>query len=83
MQMLMAVTDKSDIGDLDRVDVLDLGGRNGLLEILAWSKKKGLLLMTEKRERVPDLAKAGLGNSYWTIEDGVAAPLSEAAKVAA
>ena len=53
--------------------MLDKRGRNGLFKALEVADVRALVCMTfSKREQVPDLAKAGLGRSYW-IEGGILA----------
>ena len=82
IQIAMAQIDKSVAVILDEADMLDSRGRNGLFKALEGASAVGdaiagglgaIVCMTfSKREQMPDLAKAGLGHSYW-IEDGILA----------
>ena len=70
-----AKMDGSPVVILDGAEVLDRDGRNGLIGAIKASGKMALLgMMFMASADVPDLAKAGLGESYW-IENGVAKPL--------
>lgn len=75
VQMLISQQDGSHLVILDGADVLDQGGRNGLVKALRSIGLPAVIGMTvNKPELAPDLAKAGLGASYW-ISDGTAAPI--------
>lgn len=51
---------------IDGFDILDKGGRNGLLKMLSAVGIPSLLTATfSAREVMPDLGRAGLGRSYW------------------
>lgn len=79
LQIAMAQIDDSDLVIIDRADVLDQKGRNGLMMALKKVGMQALVAMTvSSRDKVPDLAAAGLGRSYW-IEDGKATPIAAAA----
>ena len=72
LQVAVAQADSSCIVILDGADILDADGRNGLFGLLGGLQFCSLVGMTmSANEAVPDLAAAGLGNSYW-ISDGVA-----------
>jgi hypothetical protein len=82
LQCAMAKLDGSDMVVLDAADVLDGTTRSGLFAMLEESGLAGLVCMTlSRREQVPDLAAAGLGQSYW-IEAGVAEPLRQMTEAA-
>ncbi len=91
LQVAMAQMDGSDLLVFDGADILDGGkplsdgvtrGRPGLIKLLATVKIPALVLMTEKREAVADLARMQLGKSYW-LSGGVLEPLTTAAQQAA
>jgi DNA repair exonuclease SbcCD ATPase subunit len=81
LNLAFAQLDGSDLFIADAADVLDGPGRNGLFKMIKSAAIPALVLMTEKQDRVPDLARAGLGRSYW-LSQGVASEIS-AAKAAA
>jgi hypothetical protein len=76
IQIYVAMHDKSPLVIFDSADVLDQDGRNGLFalmqEVDGISFLVGMTVLS--RKNVPDLAKAGIGASYW-VADGTAAPL--------
>jgi hypothetical protein len=75
LQIVMAQRDGSAAVLIDRADTLDQMGRNGLFRLLRATELPALVCMTmNKPEAVPDLARGGIGRSYW-IEDGVVQPL--------
>ena len=84
VQIAVALLDRSAIVVIDRADLLDAAGRNGLFSLLASvsDRLRALVAMTmNKPDLVPDLAAAGMGAAYW-IEDGrteAVAKLKEAA----
>ncbi len=83
MQIAMAQLDGSAAILLDGADILSADGRNGLLGLLSDVDIPAIVGMTiSAREDAPDLARHGLGVTYW-IEDGIAAPLGQDAKEAA
>jgi energy-coupling factor transporter ATP-binding protein EcfA2 len=66
VQAAMAGREKAGALVVDGADILDKGGRNGLFWLLAYVGIPALVGMTiDARENVPNLAKAGLGTSYW------------------
>lgn len=72
LQIALTQIDGSAAVLLDEADMLDKRGRNGLFKALVESGLRSLVCMTfSKRDQVPNLAKAGLGRSYW-IEGGKA-----------
>lgn len=78
VQLAMAQIDESEAIVLDEADVLDARGRNALFSMLAHGTLKALVCMTiNKSELVPDLAKAGIGHSYW-IENGISSLIESA-----
>jgi hypothetical protein len=75
LQVAMAVIDKSDVVIIDRADLLDQAGRNGLFKLLRHAGLKALVAMTMNRpDLTPDLSKAGLGVTYW-IDAGDVSPV--------
>ncbi len=76
LQLAIALYDKSPLVICDGADILDAAGRNGLFAMAQSCESVSFLIcMTmADRKKVPDLAKAGMGESYW-IEDGIAYPL--------
>ena len=75
LQVAIADLDGSECVIVDAADILDRGGRNGLFALLKHSGMRALVCMTMNRvEDVPDLAKAGIGRSYW-IGGAVLAPV--------
>lgn len=71
LQFAMAACDGSQAIVVDDADILDKGGRNGLIKAAKASGGPVLICMTiDARDQVPDLEKAGYGVSYW-IEGGV------------
>jgi hypothetical protein len=76
LQVALADLDGSDAVIVDAADILDRAGRNGLFKMLKASGLRALVCMTMNVPTdVPDLAKAGLGASYW-LGDSILAPLS-------
>lgn len=70
LQIALAKLDGSALVILDGADILDKRHRNGLFKMLTNIELPALVNMTmNKPEQVPDLAKAGVGRSYW-IEEG-------------
>lgn len=75
LQVALADLDGSDVVLVDAADILDRGGRNGLFKLLASSGMRALVCMTMNQAAdVPDLAAAGLGQSYW-LADNILAPV--------
>ena len=72
IQVVMAQMDGSAAVVLDEADMLDTRGRNGLFTMLTDTGIPALVCMTfSKVDKVPNLADAEMGQSYW-IENGVA-----------
>lgn len=66
LQMGMALIDKSQALIIDAADILDKGGRNGLFKAVKAAGLPALVAMTiDSKDLVPNLAKAGVGCSYW------------------
>lgn len=83
IQVAMAKFDGSAAVVIDEADILDARGRNGLMAMLKYAEVRALLCMTvNKPELVPDLAKAGLGGSWW-IASGIAEPINSEGEKAA
>lgn len=72
LQLLFAGMDGSAAVVVDAADILDKPGRNGLFSVIASTGIPALVNMTMNAESdVPDLAKAGLGASYWVAGGGI------------
>ncbi|WP_366654480.1 hypothetical protein [Fodinicurvata sp. EGI_FJ10296] len=83
LQVAMAQIDGSEIVIVDGADVLDRGGRNGLMKMLAGTGLAAVIAMTESGpDRVPDLSARGRGITLW-IDAGTARPVTEPASRAA
>lgn len=83
LQVAMALGDQSEAVLIDRADQLDQKGRNGLFMLLKHAGLKALVLMTiNAPDKVPALAKAGLGHSYW-LDGGSVAEIGQAETKAA
>jgi hypothetical protein len=67
LQVAMTLIDGSAAVVVDAADVLDKGGRNGLVRLLISTERPALVAMTMAREDVPRMGS--LGSSYW-IEGG-------------
>jgi DNA repair exonuclease SbcCD ATPase subunit len=66
LAVAMAKLDGSELVILDGADILDAPSRSGLLTLLDKVKIAALICMTlPRREMLPDLAAAGMGQSYW------------------
>lgn len=66
LQVALADLDGSDVVIVDAADILDKAGRNGLFGMLRKAGMRALVCMTMNEVKdVPNLAKAGLGRSYW------------------
>jgi hypothetical protein len=66
LQMGMALIDKSQALVIDAADILDKGGRNGLFKAVKQVALPCMVSMTiDSKDLVPNLAKAGFGQSYW------------------
>lgn len=79
VQIAVALMDRSALVVIDRADLLDAAGRNGLFTLLASvsDRLRALVAMTmNKPDLVPDLAAAGMGAAYW-IEDGRTEPVAK------
>ena len=83
LAVAMALIEGHKIAILDGADILDQAGRNGLMQMLVTLGLTAVLGMTlNAREKAPDLAKMGIGRTYW-VESGIATPLHAAAEKAA
>lgn len=70
LQVAMAQIDGSAMIVIDRADMLDPGGRNGLLNLLLGADVPALVGMTvAAADKSPDLAAHELGATYW-VEAG-------------
>ncbi len=70
LQVALADLDGSDVVIIDAADILDRTGRNGLFKMVKASGLRALICMTMNQAAdVPDLSKAGLGQSYWLAEN--------------
>lgn len=75
LQLVMAHVDGSSAVVIDAADILDRDGRNQLLKVVRKAGIPALITMTMNAEAdVPDLARAGIGRSYW-IDDAIADPI--------
>lgn len=83
-QVAVAEMDKSCLVLIDRADILDTTGRNGLFQMLMNATDlRAVVFMTQnKPDAVPCLTAAGVGASYW-IDGGNVRPLHGAKKEAA
>lgn len=82
LSLAIAQIDGSALVIFDGADMLDPAGRNGLFKAIKAAGVKALVCMTIfKGESVPDLAKSGLGRSYW-VHAGVVEPLGKSAAAA-
>lgn len=70
VQLALASIDESAAVVIDEADILDADGRNQLFGLLMSSGTIGLICMTLPPDKVPDLKKAGIGQSYW-VENGI------------
>lgn len=76
LQIAIAGRDGSEALVIDAADILDKSGRNGLFKILRQEPLPALVCMTiNSAADVPDLAKAGVGRSYW-VEGATAEALN-------
>lgn len=74
LQVAVAHHDASAAVVIDAADILDGGGRNGLLKLLRNLGVPSLICMTfPKIEQVPNLAALGIGASYWIDGGNLAA----------
>ena len=75
LQAAIARLAGADLVVIDAANVLDAPTRSGLFSMLGQAELSAVVCMTlSRREQVPDLARAGLGESYW-LDDGVLEPL--------
>lgn len=67
LQMAMAVHEKAPLVVIDRCDLLDRAGRNGLFNLLGKTKCPAVIAMTmSSKEECPDMTKTKVGGrSYW------------------
>lgn len=83
LQVAFAALSNDPLVIIDAADILDQRGRNGMFTMLRDAGMPAIVCMTFsakalKDRKIPDLAAAKLGRTYW-IADGVARPISEAA----
>lgn len=72
MQIALGMRDGSEIFLIDEADILDGDGRNGLFALLQHTGQHAVVaMMLLNKKAAPDLAKAGIGNTYW-IEQAAA-----------
>jgi len=72
LQLTIAQTEEAPLVVIDGADILDRAGRNGLLGLVSGLAIPTVIGMTiMRKEDMPDLARAGIGNSVW-IEGGSA-----------
>jgi hypothetical protein len=78
LQLAIAMYDKSPLVIYDGADILDAPGRNGLFAMIAAAEGINFLvcMTVASKEKLPDLAEAGMGESFW-MESGIASPLVE------
>ena len=84
LQVALSRMDGSDAMIIDRADILDRQGRNGMMKMLIGLGIPCLVCMTildQKKDPPPDLAARGKGVTYW-VENGIAKPLSQFMKAA-
>jgi hypothetical protein len=82
LQLAMAQLDGSAMVIVDGADILDAPGRQELFAMLSDAGLPALVTMTLPiRDRMPDLAAAGLGRSYW-LAAGLIEPITQAAEAA-
>ena len=75
LQLAIALYDKSPLVIYDGADILDASGRNGLFQMMGSVDINFLVCMTvADRKKVPDLAAAGMGASFW-VSQGIAEPI--------
>lgn len=83
LQVALAKLEKSAIVIIDGADILDQAGRGGLLNMLLEAEMPAIICMTVNGpDKVPNLAEAGCGVTYW-IEKGMCAPVAAKVKEAA
>ena len=72
VQVALAAIEQAECVLIDRADMLDSRGRNGLFNMLVAAGLPALVAMTaNKAALVPDLGSMEIGRTYW-IENGVA-----------
>lgn len=73
LQVGMARIDRSEALVIDAADILDKNGRNGLFKAVKSTGLPAFVSMTiDDKSLVPNLAKAGIGVSYWINEKATA-----------
>lgn len=83
LQIVMALLDNSAAILIDDIDRMDPPARNGLFEYLTTLQVPVVVaMMAGAPNVVPDLAAAGIGETYWVTE-GNLAPLAAAQRMAA
>ncbi|MBF0437206.1 MAG: hypothetical protein HQL77_17835 [Magnetococcales bacterium] len=84
LQVAMAKMDRSDALIIDRADILDRAGRNGLIRMLSQIGIPSLVCMTianPEKTPPPNLADLGKGTTYW-VANGTVTPLNQVTKAA-
>ncbi len=72
LQLAMAKLDHSDVVIIDAADILDKGGRSGLIKAVHASGLAAMVCMTmDDVAQMPNLKNAGIGASYWIGDGGV------------
>lgn len=80
IQIAMATVDGSQIVIIDDAEALDLRGWNGVLAAIQKGGFSALCAYTQARKKdVPDLAKVGIGRSYWMAKGEISPIEGEAA----
>ena len=76
LQLAIAKIEKAGLVIIDGADILDQGGRNGLLKAVISTGIPAIICVTvNKPDQVPDLAAAGKGVTYW-VEAGSCQPVA-------
>ncbi len=84
LQVAIAKMDDSAAMVIDRADILDRQGRNGMMKLLLRTGIPTLVCMTildPEKDPPPDLAAKGKGQTYW-LAKGIATPLNQFMKAA-
>lgn len=85
LQVALAQMDESHAVVVDRADILDREGRNGMMKLLIGVGIPALVCMTildPKKDPPPDLAARGKGITYWVENGAVTAFHQESLKAA-
>lgn len=80
LQTAIAEIDDSLLVILDGADILDAEGRNGLFALIGENQALYFLvaMTVNKPEHIPNLAKLGLGDSYWVSEGNLLSTVEQA-----